>query len=601
MASAANITGSNQNNHSRFLSNKQRFFSALSKFENDLDSTFADNVDPILDFVVTRAQNRVHKYGKEKNHRFLETDKSLIEAEYKTLLAIIKKNDKEYWAIAKRREWLDKTQSDDAAQYAFLDAATKRNDLERQALNQSWLLCLYYANLLLIEAQGYDYDKDNQVQKCKDDIAYLCLSYQRFQPDPTMLGDWQEQLFNDLDKLADTAEHASRVRGWIGLTNAYRLSLIFSRLSLQTAIPMAQEMTWFQQLEKLGLHFNLERLNTTGNLFNVLSVGLFASRFLINAAIILKHTFAPTDEEKSLNGGLTASERFWNELKKRHWILVNDLVWSVINCLSNFAPYFNIAAPTANYLLACFLVFDALWLGWRLYLDEQTYFAQLEYFEDQESLLDQKITVLQMKTFLTQDEKLELSLLEGQLYTLRAQIVQLNHNRFGINSATLFNISAALLLMVGFSAATILSTPAIVPVCFFLCTLAVSMYLSADKFGAYMKERAVYQHDHAMQLVSASPDEMNAAWNTFVNSMVKNTVMPLVIMSLFAINWPTALTLTLIYMAYECGHGYINQPIADEGDDDEKSMSSLTSPANEQEDLTPLSDKEDSFVSVFRT
>lgn len=554
-----------------FIKDKQRFFMALSDNnkapDNALILTNAEKAKRDLSFAINQA-NQKQANGEAENYQFLVKDKAFIEPEYKHLMSILKKNDSEHSFITNELKTLViklENNADDAALLERREQLTKaleRNDEQRKQLNEPWLRCLYYACLLLMSARGYGYNEDGQVANYKQDIKYLCLSYQRIEPAGKNTDTWQ-QILNDLDELASTPEHISKIRGWVGLANAYRLLFVFNRLMWQQSVTLARELQWFNKLETMGLAFNLERLNVFNHLFNILSVALFASRFLMSVLMVLKHTFVPTKAEM----GLDASQRFWDELNKRHWGMVNDLVWALINGLSNFAVYLHIAAPVANWLLAGFLVFDVLWMGWRLYQEEQLYFAKkAQYTKESSKLLyvlgacEQKLEDANLTPQECAELEEQLQQLKNQRMVLKEQLQQLEINRCETNWTTLFNFAAALLLMAGFSAVIILSIPAIVPICFLFCTIAVAMYLSADQFGAYMKARLVYQQDKKNNLVSASTDATQAAWNMFVMSMVKTTVMPVLIVGVFAVCWPAALTLTLLYIAYECGRGYFNQP-----------------------------------------
>lgn len=568
------------------VTEKNRFFAALADHKENRqpkpDAKKSNGQD--IQFVFDRVNKKNTSKSIKKNYRFLaQQQEAGLALEYKNLMSVIKKHEEEYAFILKGQAQIEQEQQKidlilekDATDVAALarqqelpvreqelEEALERNKDAREKLSQSYLLCLNHACLMTMHARGYGYNPNKEVKSYLDDIHFLCLSYKQIVP-AEEIKTMSQKLLEDLSDFASTPEHLSKIKSWVGFANAHRLLLVFSRISWQQSITLARQLDWFNQLEDMGLYFNLERINYPNHLFNILSVGLFAIRFLMNAAMVIKHTFFPSKAEQ----GLTADQRFWQELEKRHWVMVNDLIWAIINGLSNFAPYLNIAAPTANWLLAGFLVFDVLWMGWRYYVEEQAYFAKkkqydaeiIELEEEIQQYLDE-INQNDLEPDKGQALRAQMQQLENQIYTLNEQLEQLEIHRYGTNWETLFNVAAALLLMVGFSASLIFMTPILIPICFLLCNMAIAMYLSADKFGAYMKADLVYKKDVEHERLCASTQATQEAWDIFVMSMVKNTVMPVIIMGLFAVCWPAALTLTLVYIAYECGNGYLNYPL----------------------------------------
>ncbi len=171
--------------------------------------------------------------------------------------------------------------------------------------------------------------------------------------------------------------------------------------------------------------------------------------------------------------------------------------------------------------------------------------AEKAYLAQKEQYLQDKLRY--------KDDPEHLKILDEQLANLERS--------WKVTDATLwFNISAAILLMTGFPAALILSSSAAVavPAAFFVCALAVAMYLSADAYGAVKQKSLILQEkrDKGMDVKQAEL-ELKQARTHFAITMAKNAIIPTVIMAVYAVSWPAALLLTLAYLGYEIGKGYL--------------------------------------------
>ncbi|MCP0914840.1 MULTISPECIES: hypothetical protein [Legionella] len=422
-------------------------------------------------------------------------------------------------------------------EWSNLLESLKKNSKNRQTY---WFYCYYCCAML--ESYYQAYGKQAEVKKYQALCAQIqYLSGENSPPhvvEEEFFKEFKKKIGSDLSELISTPLHISKIRDWVAFSNITRLQITFSRITVAQTINFARSMEWFDKWDAFfGGHTDvdgmLSRLNKANPVFNVLSVGLFVARFVINAAMMCKHVFIPAEAEKR---GLLA--RFQDELKKRHAVFLNDSVWAMVNLTSNFAGYFNISAPVANWLTAGFLFFDVALLAYRRHLAEQDYLTKKEQYrlEIEENSDDEAYCIMVKE----QAAQLEIS--------WQAQQASFN-----------FNIVAAILLMSGFSASLLLAIPAATPVCFLVCTLAISMYLSADLYGSYQEKVLKAQQ---VDLTAAQKNKMEAevaeARDEFLWSMVKNTAMPLFIMSLLAISWQVALIFTAVYIAYECSKGYLN-------------------------------------------
>lgn len=379
---------------------------------------------------------------------------------------------------------------------AILEELTAENTADQEMLNAVKERCRYFAEQLLIFAKKYHGPKSTEAQAYQNKISTLLNE----KPAP------EKPIYFSVAILRD----------WLNIFNVYRLHIVFSRITWKHFWLMGRELQWLDSSDKIAgvVPVNISIMDAPTAVFNVLSVFFFASRFSINLAMLLKHTFEAKE-------GI--SKRFWNELKKRHWIMVNDLVWAIVNALTNYAIYFNIAAMTANWVLAAFLVFDLMWLGYRVYLEEQNYLSTKAYYDYQMYTPD-------------------ISELDKSI--LKRQLMQLNNDRHQINGTFGFCIAAALLIMASFAAALLIGSPITLPICFFFCIVAISMYMSSGKFGNYIKELMKENPSNAQQ--------SKAGWD-FGLTLIKNALVPLLIIGLFTISWQAAIIMAVLYVGYEIG------------------------------------------------
>ncbi len=451
-----------------------------------------------------------------------------------------------------------------------------------------WLYCYYCCVMLQRFYSKYGYDKPElaiKYRKLAKKIAYRCEN-KRF-PDEidedSFLKRLGKKIGADLDSLASTPKHTTKIRDWLGFVNIHRLVFVFSRLSVKRALLLANEWVWFEKLNKyFGNHFNVNRMiniiNAPTPVFNVLSVGLFAARFFLSLGLLIKHTFSPTYGERKLS----AAQRFYQELYKRHGMMLNDIAWATINLLCNYSAYFGTTA-IANELTLGFLLFDVALLVYRRQLEEHHYFikksqylSDKKYYEEQLALAirDQRVDL--QKQYLAHCQMLD------------AELLQLNQNWTATSSTYLFNVAAAAVLLCGFSASLLLTGPAGIAVSFIVCTIAVAMYLSADKYGKF-KGSSLALHQCQLEAsdketLAGARKEFLTARNNFIVALFKNTFMPMLLVTTFAVCWPAALVLTALYVGYESTVGYFNGPVANK-----KSLVSLM--FKEQKDM-PAKEKE---------
>ncbi len=243
----------------------------------------------------------------------------------------------------------------------------------------------------------------------------------------------------------------------------------------------------------------------------------------------------------------TRLDRFKHELYKRHCNFANDLVWATVNFLTNFNQVTQISGPVAGYLTAVFLTFDVCMVLYKLTLAKQEYLTKkAQYVQEKEDYNNPEL----FKTMSAEEKLAHLELLDKQL-------IELEINWQTKESNFYFVAAAAALLAIGFTASMLLSPPLLVMGCFFVCQLAVAMYLSSGAYAQY-KEKSLYleQANLTGKDLALAQKEYEKARNDFIFTMVKNAIVPTVLIATFAICWPAAIVLTALYIGYEIFHAH---------------------------------------------
>lgn len=467
------------------------------------------------------------KLANDHDARFLSTNKLLIEKEFNQLFSALKKNSKD------REEFL--------------------------------VYCHYCCVMMEKLYSTKPYENEGQVisyREKKDKLQYR-VDKGKFPDDEaedSFLHMLQKKLAASLGSLVSTPIHTTKIRDWLGFANIYRIHFVFCRLAVKQSLLLGRELQWLEKLDQLlGIHTDVDGMvsiiNAPAGLFNALSVGLFTARLILNAGVLLKHTLSSSGEKGP--SALSRTERFYNAfyMNQRNCVMLNDFVWGTVNGLSNYAAYFNISAPVAAWLTAGFLVFDVSLLVYRRSLAEKEYQLKRDQYEYEKGLYLSKlklgtITAVEMKRYIVLNE----------------QIDQLDISWQSTSATYYFNIAAAALLMGGFSASLLLATPVAAAVCFSLCVIAVAMYLSADMYGKYVEKSEILKHAEWDELQTKNREteptdahnnlaialfNAQTARNDFITGMIKNTVMPILIVTTFAMSLPAALILTAAYIGYE--------------------------------------------------
>lgn len=450
-----------------------------------------------------------------KNYRFLAQNRSLMEHEFRNLFAILQK--------------------------------------KGEARETHWSLCYYYCRMLEKYYQAYENTREQEkYATAAETIRTWCTAKPSVVDDEKLQQEQQSFLASLWQKFTDSVLdilsmplHLSKMRTKIGLLNIYRIYWAFCRIALTNTLILMRDKGWIERLgTMLNKHIDVKKiiavLEKPAEAFRAMSVAFFAIRFLFNFTMMFKHGLFPSEQEEIL----TTKERFLAEAKKRLPDFMNDIVWGTVNLLSNYAPALHIAAPVAGWLTGGFLFFDVALLLVRRQLAKNDY---------------------DIKKAQYQHELFELGYRGEQAALVHQQLKELEISWQTTSGTFLFNASAALLLASGFCASLLLGPGSGLLIAYVACVLAVAMYLSDAEYGQYKESKLRLQEARLDGRGDAQELEAyRAARNEFIYTLMKNAIIPGLLIATFAICWQAALVLTVVVLSYELWRAYTrykaNQP-----------------------------------------
>ncbi|MGC1181859.1 hypothetical protein [Legionella sp.] len=407
-----------------------------------------------------------------------------------------------------------------------------------------WVYCYYCASLLESFYKAYSHQKNvKHYQQLKQQIKdHLLKEKKKQEEEKSFIQYFEQSIIDGFRNLKEAPFQISAIRDFISYSNLCRLYWVFCRLTLTNGFLLAEELQCIEKIDAiLGIHTDVDKIIATleapNKVLNYFSVGLFLARFIIDAGLLIRHTFFPTEAEARI----TAFERFKYELYKRQCNFANDLVWASINFLTNFNHITNISVPVAGSITTVFLGFDVSMAFYKRHLAKQ------EYLNKNTQYLQEigKYKEITQSRDLTDDEKMQQIMLKKQCEELEID--------WQTKEATFYFLAgAAALLMLGFTSALIFSPPGIVVSSFFLCVFASAMYFSADTYSQY-KENSLRLQLEGQNRVEVDK-RSGITRNDFILTLGKNTLLPTVLITAFATYWPVAIVLTALYIGYQSIH-----------------------------------------------
>lgn len=488
---------------------------ALSNFYENKRKFFSKNQNPptpinINDF--TKYKNK----AKNKDYFFVDQNKELIQQEVRDLFNVLE---------AKRH----------------LDPAF-------------WLYCYYCA--VLLENYHDGYGQKNKVEDYKALQRKIKTLYNNEkQIDDgnvkTFIQSMKDDIITDLGGFITIPLSISKIRDKAGLANIWRIYWVFCRFMLEKGLKLTREINLIDKLDDLlGKHTDVDDIIKTFNVpsavLNVLSVGFFAVRFLINAGLFVKHVAFPSEKERQI----PLAVRLRNEWDKRGADMLNHGGWSLVNLITNYNTLFKISGPLAGWIVVGFLWVDIFTLLYKKHRAEKAFLLKRNEYDQEIAELIKEI----------EENKGNPVVLAKRLEVMREQKKQLEIDWHTKRETYNLMIYATFALMVGFGASMVLTPAVAVIACYFVCVLGVATYLSEGVFADYKNAQLQlkYTDRNAGNSLEIQRLEKNyiAAKEELIKTMVKYSIMPSLLILTYAICWPAALALTVLYVGFEIYQSY---------------------------------------------
>jgi len=567
-----------------FSADKQTFFATAQPI-NSNNYLFAENL------------------ASRKNHTFLLQNKLALETEFDQMFAVLQK---------------------------------KKNGNR----DHFWLYSYYCASLLEAYYTAYaDKIKAERFAEIKRKIKERDLEQDKSKNSEERFIDSLRNQFNSsLKKLADSPNHISQIRDNAAFINMVRLYWVFCRITLIQGLQVAKQLELIDKLDViLGTHTDINKIIATleapNSFLNYFGVSLFLFRFIIDAGLLIKHTFFPSELEQGKSNiyqldslpdeqqlatyannyiyiskgkgdfyyvprrgkpelleGITpedknrlkedffakkkqtkqnfveynadsvrsiitaytghvpelttALDRFKHEIYKRYANFSNDFVWATVNFLTNFNHISKIPGPVTGYLISAFLIFDFCLISIRCYMAKKEYLTKkAQYLKERE--------YYNTNTVLSETEK------RTHIEMLDKQLIELEIDWKTKEATYYFAASAAALLFAGFSASLVISSPVLIFGAYFICQVAVAIYMSLDAYSQYKQKELYFEHAQLVdEHYETALKEYIQARDDFIFTMVKNTAMPLLIIGTLAVCLPAGIILSALYLGYEGLHAY---------------------------------------------
>lgn len=409
---------------------------------------------------------------------------------------------------------------------------------------------LHYLCELMIQYYQDDYDPEylKDIEKKKKEIEAFMLENSSRENQtikfPTFLLDG---IKNNAMDYASSFASTSKLREHISSLHTNWIYWNYSRAVANHAIIYLQNSGFSDLIKeinkKIGHHYNPESFNelldTSRETLRALSVGLRALRLTINLVALVEHIiYASISEE------LSSQKVLEQEIEKRGFTMVNDLVWGTVNLLTNYKEFFHISSEAASQINFVFLAFDVALLLARWSFEADKYNARAQELMLQKNKLK---------------PSLELSVVNRQLDILNddweAQCVYYK-----------FNLVATHILMAALGATFLVSGPLALASVAALNMLANALSNTAEEYKKYKQASIAVQREVANAQVS--PDmhhqnllqELNAECQqaniNFWKTLAFNVGATAFIITAAATSWPVACGLTLSYMAYKLNDAY---------------------------------------------
>lgn len=326
----------------------------------------------------------------------------------------------------------------------------------------------------------------------------------------------------------------SKVRRHISILNTNRSHWGYSRALANHAIIYLQKNCGpiFVSADIINL------LNKSREPLALLGILLYTLRFFIHLVLLIKHIV-----QAAINKELSVKNVLKQEIKKRGFTMVSDMVWAVVTSLTTFNNFFQISASAVSPIIMIFLAFDALIFIIQWTTDTTQYKKHLQ------ELMTQK----------NEATGFELAIINRQ--------IDLLNDQWEVQCAYyLLNILAANILVISFGLSIICSGPIVLACLALFSMLGNALYNASEEYKKYQHSRiAVWREtsngiklndEHHQKLVDELNRECSQACADFWKTLAYNVGGTAFIITAAVVSWPIALSITLTYMTYRLHHAY---------------------------------------------
>lgn len=407
---------------------------------------------------------------------------------------------------------------------------------------------LYYLSQVLTEYYSADYVAntfDSVDIKQKKLAAWLAGKAAIEETEQTLQQQGRVRArFRWASQVGKTVRSSALLRGYLARLIASRSQWNASRALGNHLIRFAVHSGLAEEMRKwndtLGIHCGvpefLQALDKTQGLLRISGVALNGLRFLINLSTLIKHLVMAVKDER-----LSVKTVFLQEMEKRVYTLTDDLMWGSGNLLNNYHQICHLSASSAAGINLLFLGMDAVMflVSWLIEMKNYRKTAQALQLQQQENP-----GPLQSALIGRQLDRLQ----DGWRVTCTYYV---------------FNIAAALLMVVVF-AVTLTAPAPFLAACLALCSMiGNAMYNSVNEFKQYQQlamavRREQANRDVGMAASKHTPGLLAArdrALSLFVDTLLVNTGLTASLIAVAAVSLPLAGVLVMCYLGYRLQHG----------------------------------------------
>ncbi|KTD02231.1 hypothetical protein [Fluoribacter gormanii] len=341
----------------------------------------------------------------------------------------------------------------------------------------------------------------------------------------------------------------SKLRQNVGALNTRRSQFTHSRSLAIYIIIYLQKSSVSELIQKvntvLGNQYSfidgINFLNNSRKSITDLGILLYTFRFIINLILMLKHIL-----QSAISEELSTKKVLKQEMEKRGFIMVSDLVWAVAGLLTTYNNFFDIAGSAVPLITVTCLTFDTL-LFLAQWLFEASHYHDL---------------VQELQAQLNDATLFEQAIIQRQIDVLNDEW-EAQCTYFAIN------IVGANIIATCFAISMLCTGPLALAGIALFSMLGNALYNTSEEYKKYQKSSIavrrelangkILDDDHHRQLLKQLDDECSKNYLEFWNNLAFNVGGIAFLITAAVASWPVALGVTLIYVGYRLNDTYQKQ------------------------------------------